>query len=202
MFVTLIDTRLVTSWRLLVRPIIKSSNFRCNFRKEKNGRKLVRAITAESIYRCMLLFLDHFLYHRAHFVRDALRASRAVLAITYPLTPELTFHSWDTPNFHNINLQTVQNQRPTNYIGTFIRIFLLYNVYNMLCFCTIQRGFSSLPLPRSEVFRYWLFQGGSSVAVLCSCVGSFICDACFVIVFPHLSFFWCLLRRLYFVILT
>ena len=40
------------------------------------------AITAESIYRCMLLFLDHILYRRAHFVRDALYTSRAVLAIT------------------------------------------------------------------------------------------------------------------------
>ena len=50
------------------------------FREEK-GRKLVRAISAESIYRCMLLFLDHILYRRAHFVRDELRASRAVLAI-------------------------------------------------------------------------------------------------------------------------
>ena len=71
MFVTLIDTRLVTSWRLLVRPIIKSSNFRWQLPGRKNGRKLVRAITAESIYRCMLLFLDHILYRRAHFVRDA-----------------------------------------------------------------------------------------------------------------------------------
>ena len=73
MFVTLIDTRLVTSWRLLVRPIIKSSNFRWQLPGRKSGRKLVRAITAESIYRCMLLFLDHILYRRAHFVRDALR---------------------------------------------------------------------------------------------------------------------------------
>ena len=40
--------------------------------KEK-GRKLVRAISAESIYYCMLLFLDHILYHRAHFVHDARR---------------------------------------------------------------------------------------------------------------------------------
>ena len=47
----------------------------------KNGRKLVRAITAESIYRCMLLFLDHILFRRAHFVRDARTTSPAVLAI-------------------------------------------------------------------------------------------------------------------------
>ena len=32
----------------------------------KNGRKLVRAFTAESIYCCMLLFLDHILCCRAH----------------------------------------------------------------------------------------------------------------------------------------
>ena len=44
------------------------------------GRKLVRAIPAESIYRCMLLFLDHILYRRAHFVRNELLASQAVLA--------------------------------------------------------------------------------------------------------------------------
>ena len=36
-----------------------------NSREEKNGRKLVGAITAESIYRCMLLFPDHILYRRA-----------------------------------------------------------------------------------------------------------------------------------------
>ena len=52
-----------------------------NFREEK-GRKVVRAISAESIYRYLLLFPDHILYRRAHFVRDPLRASRAVLAIT------------------------------------------------------------------------------------------------------------------------
>ena len=50
-----------------------------NFREEKE-RKLVRAISAESIYRCMLLFIDHILYSRAHFARDELRASRALLA--------------------------------------------------------------------------------------------------------------------------
>ena len=38
-------------------------------------------ISAESIYHCMLLYLDHILYRRAHFVRDAQSASRAVLAI-------------------------------------------------------------------------------------------------------------------------
>ena len=54
---------------------------------KKTGRKLVRAISAESIYRCMLLFLDHILYRRAHFVRDALRASRAALAINAPKRP-------------------------------------------------------------------------------------------------------------------
>ena len=48
---------------------------------KKKGRKLVRAISAESIYHCMLLLLDHILYRRAHVVRDTLRALRAVLAI-------------------------------------------------------------------------------------------------------------------------
>ena len=48
---------------------------------KKKGRKLVRAISAGSIYCCMLLFLDHILYHRAYFVCDVLRAS-AVLTIT------------------------------------------------------------------------------------------------------------------------
>ena len=51
-----------------------------NFREEK-GRKLVRAISAESIYR-MLLFIDHILYPKDHFVHDVLCASRAVLAFT------------------------------------------------------------------------------------------------------------------------
>ena len=51
-----------------------------NFREEK-GRKLVRAISAESIYHCMLLFLDHILYSRVHFVHDMLCTSQAVLAI-------------------------------------------------------------------------------------------------------------------------
>ena len=37
---------------------------------KKMRRKLVTAISAESIYRCMLLFLDHILNYRAHFVRD------------------------------------------------------------------------------------------------------------------------------------
>ena len=39
---------------------------------KKTGRKLVRAISAESIYRCMLLFLDHIFYRRVYFVREAL----------------------------------------------------------------------------------------------------------------------------------
>ena len=40
---------------------------------------MVRAISDESIYCCMLLFLDRILYRRAHFVHDELRALRAVL---------------------------------------------------------------------------------------------------------------------------
>ena len=51
--------------------------------RKKTGRKLVRAISAESIYRGMLLFLGHILYHRAHFVRDMLCMSRAALIINY-----------------------------------------------------------------------------------------------------------------------
>ena len=38
----------------------------------------------------MLLFLDHILYHRAHFVRDALCALRAMLAINNVLNLILT----------------------------------------------------------------------------------------------------------------
>ena len=67
---------------------VRDPNFQsANFREEK-GRKLVRAVSAESIYQCnicMLLFLDHILYHRAHFVRDVLRASRAVLAMNHSI---------------------------------------------------------------------------------------------------------------------
>ena len=48
---------------------------------KKKGRKLVRAISAESIYCCMLINLDHILYRRAYFVCDALCAPWAVLAI-------------------------------------------------------------------------------------------------------------------------
>ena len=61
--------------------ISKTHNQGDNFREEKNGRKLVRVITAESTYRCNLLFLDHILYRRAHFIHNALCASPAVLAI-------------------------------------------------------------------------------------------------------------------------
>ena len=51
-----------------------------NFWEEKR-RKLVSVISAESIYHCTLLFLDHILYRRAHFIRDAQRESRAVFTI-------------------------------------------------------------------------------------------------------------------------
>ena len=61
-----------------------------NFREEK-GRKSVRAISAECIYRCMLLFLDHILYRRAHFVRDMLanilRALDSTEICFLPITP-------------------------------------------------------------------------------------------------------------------
>ena len=48
---------------------------------KKTGKKLVRAISAESIYRCMLLYFDHILYRTAHFVRDASRAQLAIRLI-------------------------------------------------------------------------------------------------------------------------
>ena len=38
----------------------------------KRKKILVRAVSAESIYCCMLLFFDHILYHRAHFICDML----------------------------------------------------------------------------------------------------------------------------------
>ena len=64
---------------------VRDPNFQsANFREEK-GRKSVRAVSAESIYQCMLLFLDHILYCRAHFVRDVLRASQAVLAMNHSI---------------------------------------------------------------------------------------------------------------------
>ena len=60
---------------ILLTLIIKSapvpSTSGDNFRKEN-----LSAISAESIYRCMLLFLDHILYRRDHFVRDARSVSR------------------------------------------------------------------------------------------------------------------------------
>ena len=57
-------------------PVLPASDE--NFREEK-GRKLVRAISAENIYICMLLFLGHILYRRAHFVRGASRAMFIIL---------------------------------------------------------------------------------------------------------------------------
>ena len=53
---------------------VSSDNFQ--FWPGKKKEKLGRAISAERI----LLFLDHILYHRAHFVHDAQSMSRAVLA--------------------------------------------------------------------------------------------------------------------------
>ena len=52
---------------------------------KKTGKKLVRAISAESMYRCMLLFLDHILYRRAHFVRARYKYE----ALTYNLVAML-----------------------------------------------------------------------------------------------------------------
>ena len=104
MFVTLIDTsflslrdtykwdpNFVNSGLIKFAPVLPTSGG--NFREEK-GRKLVRTISAESIYRCMLLFLDHILYCRAHFVRDALRASRVVLAIIATLQISHSIHHY------------------------------------------------------------------------------------------------------------
>ena len=79
MFVTLltiVSCHFVTLISIKFAPVLSTSGD--NFREE-NGKKLVRAISAESTYRCMLLFLDH----RAHFVHDAQSALRAVLAITH-----------------------------------------------------------------------------------------------------------------------
>ena len=59
---TLIDTRFLSLIRCLLESTLISSD---NFREEKEI-KLVRAISAESIYH-MLLSLDHILYRRAHF---------------------------------------------------------------------------------------------------------------------------------------
>ena len=57
------------------------ANFRWQLLGRKRKKILFRVILSESICRCMLLLLDHILYRRAHFVRDAPCASRAVLAI-------------------------------------------------------------------------------------------------------------------------
>ena len=74
MFMTLIDTRFLSMWRILVSSPLQSCQL--------PGRKLAWAISAEIYNVCtILLFLDHILYRRAHFVCNALRESRAVLAI-------------------------------------------------------------------------------------------------------------------------
>ena len=65
----------------------------------KNGRKLVRAITAESIYRCVLLFLDHILYRRAHFVRNAQTVSPAVLAMIRKSNIQSEFSEMPNPAY-------------------------------------------------------------------------------------------------------
>ena len=79
MFVTFIDTRLLSLLRLLVRLSFVLPTSGGNFWEEK-GRKYW-SIFAESIYHCMLLIFDHILYRRAHYVHDARRVLRAVLTI-------------------------------------------------------------------------------------------------------------------------
>ena len=50
-----------------------------NFREEK--REKIGQSDFCLKYRYMLLFLDHSPYRRAHFIRDALRVSQALLAV-------------------------------------------------------------------------------------------------------------------------
>ena len=68
------------------------STFGDNFREENGKKILVRVIFAESIYRCMLLFLDHILCRRAHFIRGALCVLQAVLAIIGPMQTLVMLH--------------------------------------------------------------------------------------------------------------
>ena len=84
MTLTLVSCHFVTL--IIVSSPLQSYQLPLKSSGKKTGRKLVRAISAESIYHCVLLFLDHILYRRAHFVRNALCASRAVLAITVKKT--------------------------------------------------------------------------------------------------------------------
>ena len=67
---------------------------------------MVRAISAESIYRYILLkiLLDHILYRRAHFVLDARSASRAVLAI------KVRFSTFATANIFEMYYCTFENK--------------------------------------------------------------------------------------------
>ena len=71
MFVTLIDSRFLSLRELIsIKSALQSCQLPVTTSGKKTGRKMVRAISAESIYRCMLLFLDHILYRTAHVVRD------------------------------------------------------------------------------------------------------------------------------------
>ena len=56
MFVTLIDIRLVTSWRLLVRPIIKSSNFREEKTEENWSEWLLQKVYIIVCYFSLIIF--------------------------------------------------------------------------------------------------------------------------------------------------
>ena len=70
MFVTLIDTRFLSLCHFVtlisIKPATVLSTSGDNFREENGKKKLVRGVSAESIYRCMLLLLDHVRYHGAH----------------------------------------------------------------------------------------------------------------------------------------
>ena len=67
---------------------------------KKTGRKLVREISAESIYRCMLLFLDHILYRRAHVVR-VLKHRHVLFGLFYrPPNSDLIYNTTMEDSIH------------------------------------------------------------------------------------------------------
>ena len=124
----------------------------------KNGRKLVRAITAESIYRCILLFLDHILYHRAHFVHDAQSASRAVLAMNGEQRPSwYMVHAQDDLNlcvllyvrrhFLPDAAHIIRSSRNRNYN---LRSCIIHTLYILVTTCFIINIFFSS-------FFEWIF---------------------------------------------
>ena len=75
MFVTLIDTRLVTSWRLLVRPIIKSTSG-----EEKTEENMNRVITAVSIYLYIVVcYFSLIIFSTVELTSFAMRFERREL---------------------------------------------------------------------------------------------------------------------------